>query len=66
MNLPLGATEEAFEKCKYVVGNVFGNVEDLDGLTVKIMNISYAKGGGYSGDIIEAFAKAYKEKGCTL
>lgn len=66
MNLPLDASLETFEKCKCVVGKVFGEVEDLEGLTIKIMSISYAKGGGYSGDIIEAFAKAYKEKGYTL
>jgi hypothetical protein len=40
------------------------NVNDqvLREITIDIMNISYAKGGDYSNDIIKSFAEIYVEE----
>ncbi|MBR1599759.1 MAG: hypothetical protein IJ661_12725 [Lachnospiraceae bacterium] len=58
-----------FERCINVVklklnaGNIVVSDKVLHEITRDIMNISYAKGGGYSPDIIAAFTDGYIEHG---
>ena len=59
MILPPYATELDYERCEKIVKGMLDHEEgfNVQELTVKVMNISYAKGGGYSRDTITAFAK---------
>lgn len=61
MKLPHCATDRDYKRCEKIVRGILDheasvNVQEL---TLEIMNISYAKGGGYSSDTITAFAKTY-------
>ena len=59
MILPPYATELDYERCEKIVKGMLDRKEgvNVQELTLKIMSISYAKGGGYSSDTITAFAK---------
>lgn len=61
MKLPPYATDQDYKRCKKIVRRILGDEENVNvqELTLKIMGISKAKGGGYSGDIFMAFAKTY-------
>ncbi len=56
------------ERCKKIIKeellkkNKILNHISLDEITIKIMNISYSKGGDYSEEIIRSFAKVYIDK----
>ena len=58
-----------FERCIDVVKlklnarNIVVSDNILQKITMDVMSISYAKGGGYSSDIIAAFAEGYIEHG---
>lgn len=61
MKLPIYATDKDYIRCEKIVRGILGdegnvNVQEL---TLEIMSISYAKGGGYSSDIFMSFAKTY-------
>lgn len=64
MKLPTGATDKDYIRCEKIVRRILGNEENVNvqELTLKIMGICYAKGGGYSGDIFMAFADTYINK----
>lgn len=59
MQLPYGATEDDFKKCKKIIANLINDKMNLDDVTLKIMNLSYATGGNYSEEIILEYAKTY-------
>lgn len=42
MELPLGATEEDFERCKKIISKLVNDKPDLDETTFTIMNIIYS------------------------
>lgn len=42
--------------------NVNVSKEMLNKITKDVMNITYAKGGSYSSDIVQAFAETYVEE----
>lgn len=64
MKLPPYATDMDYDRCEKIVRGVLDQEESVNvqELTLEIMNISYAKGGGYSSDTIIAFAKTYISK----
>ena len=64
MKLPPYATDMDYKRCEKIVRGLLGSKDkvNVQELKLKIMNISDAKGGGYSSDIITAFAKAYIHK----
>ncbi|KGN83753.1 hypothetical protein [Porphyromonas gulae] len=59
------ATVDDIARCKSIIEielkkrNIALDSEQLDKLTVDIMNLIYAKGGSYSNETIQQFAKAY-------
>ena len=57
--LPPYATDMDYDRCEEIVKGMLDCEEgaNVQELTLKVMNISYAKGGGYSSDTITAFAK---------
>ena len=59
MILPPGATDIDYDRCEEIVKGMLDCDEgvNVQELTLKVMNISYAKGGGYSSDTITAFAR---------
>ena len=59
MELPFGATEEDFERCKMIILKLANNKTGLNEITLTIMNISYSTGGDYSDKIILEYAKSY-------
>lgn len=59
MKLPIGANMEDFKRCKEVIKDIKKEDSNLDEITLKIMNISYSKGGDYSEKTILEYAKAY-------
>ena len=61
MKMPPYATDMDYERCEKIIRGIIGHKESVNvqELTLEIMSISYAKGGGYSSDIISAFAKTY-------
>ncbi len=58
-----------FNRCSEIVRkklqgkNIVVKDAELKRITEDIMNISYAKGGDYSGEIIDSFADTYIEHG---
>lgn len=59
MQLPYGAGKEDFEKCKKIIASLTNTHNNLDEVTLKIINAAYSTGGGYSEEILFAYAKAY-------
>ena len=59
MKLPYGASENDFEKCKIIVAKLIADDENLDEVTLKIMEIAYSTGGGYSNESLLTYAKTY-------
>lgn len=63
------STKGDFKRCSEIVRKELASknviVKDviLKKITEDVMNISYAKGGDYSSDIIYGFAKGYIEHG---
>lgn len=65
----LFANADDYKRCTEVVRkelskrdvNVSNDV--LGKITEDVMNITYAKGGGYSCDIVQCFAETYVEEG---
>lgn len=58
MELPLGVTQENFEKCKNILYKLTGNQEVTE-LAINLLSIVYDKGGDYSEKTLRAFAEAY-------
>ena len=66
MILPIGVTEEILEKCKDIVSALTDEPAAKE-IALKILQIIYSKGGGYSEKTIQAFAEAYlKERALGL
>jgi len=61
MNLPLGATEYDFQKCRNILLELTGT-HDANESAFRLLHIVYAKGGDYSEKTLRAFAEGYLEK----
>lgn len=61
MELPWGATEDDFEKCKKVILELTGTCAGSEAV-LGLLNIVYAHGGDYSEKTLRAFAKGYLKK----
>ncbi len=65
----LFSKKDDFNRCSEIVKkklqrkNIDVNDAELKKITENIMNISYAKGGDYSREIIDSFADTYIEHG---
>lgn len=58
MDLPIGATEEVFERCKSIVSDLTDN-QNITELVLSILQVVYSKGGDYSERTIRTFAEIY-------
>lgn len=58
MNLPLGATEEDFKTCRQIISELTGAPVSKE-TVLNLLNIIYAKGGGYSEETLRSFAEGY-------
>lgn len=58
MDLPIGATEEDFNRCKKIVSGLTDKLNTTE-LALGILQIIYSKGGDYSEKTIQLFAEAY-------
>ena len=65
MKLPYGANEDNFKKCKKIFSEFTNDDNNLDEVTLKIMNIAYSTGGDYSDETLLAYVKAYFEMNST-
>lgn len=61
MELPWGATEDDFEKCKTIIFELTGACVDSEA-ALGLLNVVYAHGGDYSKKTMRAFAKEYLKK----
>lgn len=59
MELPPYATDMDYKRCEKIVREIWDCEEEIQRITLEIMNISYATGGTYSSDVISAYAKTY-------
>lgn len=53
-------TAEDFSRCKEIILSL-GVTENVDAVAEKVLEITYAKGGCFTKDILLAFAKSYIE-----
>ena len=53
-------TVEDFNRCKEIILSL-GITENIDEVTENVLAITYAKGGGFTKDILLEFAKTYIE-----
>lgn len=58
MILPIGVTEEIWEKCNDIV-SALTDEQDTKEVALKILQIIYSKGGDYSEKTMRTFAEAY-------
>ncbi|MBD5452473.1 MAG: hypothetical protein HDR25_07520 [Lachnospiraceae bacterium] len=61
MDLPWGATEDDFEKCKNIILELTEN-QEVNEYALNLLNIIYAKGGSYSEKTMRAFAEEYLKR----
>lgn len=64
----LFSNDSDYKRCTEIVRkelskrNVSVSNDTLDKITEDVMNISYAKGGSYSSNIVQCFAETYVEE----
>lgn len=61
MELPWGATENDFEKCKTIIFELTGVCANSE-VALGLLNVVYAHGGDYAEKTLRTFAKGYLKK----